>query len=56
MKHRHQRWHLRLWIAFSVLLPALILLTVLQRQDRPVEPVVDYLALPAPEAAPGGTQ
>ncbi|MEQ8331935.1 hypothetical protein [Nisaea sp.] len=38
MKRRHQRWHLRIWIALAVLLPALLLTTVLQRQERPIEP------------------
>jgi hypothetical protein len=47
MKRRHQRWHLRLWIALSLLLPALLLLTLGQRQERPLEPAVDYLSAPA---------
>lgn len=51
MKRPHQRWHFRLWIGLSLLLPALILLTVLQRQERPVEPRADYLIRPAEGAA-----
>lgn len=51
MKRRHQRWHLRLWIALSVLLPALLLVTLLQRQDRPLEPVTDYLSRPSAGAS-----
>ena len=38
MKRRHQRWHLRIWMALAVLLPALLLIPVLQRQARPLEP------------------
>lgn len=38
MKRRHQRWHLRIWIALAILLPTFLLVTVLQRQERPIEP------------------
>jgi hypothetical protein len=38
MKRPHQRWHLRIWIALAILLPGFLLVTVLQRQDRPIEP------------------
>ncbi len=38
MKRRHQRWHLRIWIALAILLPAFLLVTGLQRQERPIEP------------------
>ncbi|WP_193173129.1 hypothetical protein [Nisaea nitritireducens] len=48
MKRRHQRWHLRIWIALAILLPGFLLITVLQRQDRPVEPPLQF--------GTGGTQ
>ncbi|UUX48546.1 hypothetical protein NUH88_14125 [Nisaea acidiphila] len=51
MKRRHQTWHLRLWVILSLALPLLLLLTVLGRQERPVEPVADYLTRPAEGAA-----
>ncbi|WP_156901346.1 hypothetical protein [Nisaea denitrificans] len=48
MKRRHQRWHLRIWIALAILLPGFLLVTVLQRQDHPVEPPLQF--------GTGGTQ
>ncbi len=42
MKRRHQRWHLRIWIALAILLPGFLLVTVLQRQDRPIEPPLQF--------------